>query len=80
MYSTRKRSEGGCFVRRTTWACRAASSRTTHAPIPDVPPYSGRYESIGSENVWVRFSCPHTVTITTFEAIRRSEVLRAPPK
>lgn len=38
MYSTRKRSEGGWRVRRMTWAPRRASSWTTVAPIPDVPP------------------------------------------
>lgn len=39
MYSERKMSEGGWRVRRMTCAPRVASSRTTSAPIPDVPPW-----------------------------------------
>lgn len=76
MYSTRKRSDGGCLVRRMIWAPRAASSWTTEAPMPDVPPYKVQDQSIG-----YRFEDGGlTVTITTLECINRSELLRAPPK
>lgn len=46
MYSARKMSEGGCLVRRMIWAPRAASSWTTEAPMPDVPPCRLSYQCI----------------------------------
>lgn len=44
------------------------------APIPDVPPWKPLVKFL--ETVYFEL----TVTITTFECIKRSEVLLAPPK